>query len=204
MHIIGGGLVTFGHSHSDKGSVILEADGIPLLIDCGVCSYADSRVKQFAEPQKHNLLMPDIPEENQLVVGTGAVGKILCSEYSDGVFKYSTDLTDVWRKEIFKKNIRNITSDNPLVFEICDDVEYYEERACVFVLNTYGKISGEGTEFCISYKGVAVKVSTENWNAAKAVINQGTDGRGTIVNRLMLYTDKARKHNLITELTIKK
>lgn len=202
MHVIGGGLVTFGHSHSDKGSVILEADGIPLLIDCGVCSYADSRVKQFAEPQKHNLLMPDIPEENQLVVGTGAVGKILCSEYSDGVFKYSTDLTDAWRKEIFKKNIRSITSDNPLVFEICDDVEYYEERACVFVLNTYGEISEEDSRFCISYKGISVMVTTKNWIPEKVVTETGTDGRGEKVNRLLIYTSKAKAHNLITHLEV--
>ena len=136
------------------------------------------------------------------MVGTGAVGKILCSEYSGGVFKYSTDLTDAWRKEIFKKNIRSITSDNPLVFEICDDVEYYEERACVFVLNTYGEISEEDSRFCISYKGISVMVTTKNWIPEKVVTETGTDGRGEKVNRLLIYTSKAKAHNLITHLEV--
>lgn len=202
MHIIGGGLVTFGHSHSDKGSVILEVDGVPLLIDSGVCSYASSEVKQFAEPKRHNLLMPDIKGENQLVDGSGAIGKILCSQYSDGVFRYSTDLTDAWNKEIFKKNIRSVVSDDPAVFRICDDIEYFEECASVFVLNTYGEIAVSNGIFVITYNGVSVNITPKNWMPENFVIEESTDGRGENVNRLMLYTPKAKSHNLITELTV--
>ena len=204
MHIIGGGLVTFGHSHSDKGSVILEADGVPLLIDSGVCSYASAEVKQFAEPKKHNLLMPDIEGANQRIENSASIGKVLLSRYKDGVFEYSTDLTDAWQEGIFKKNIRSITSNNPLVFEICDDIEYYKKCACVFVLNTYGEITHDNSKFNIQYKGVSLNITPKNWTVKKTVTEQGTDGRGTKVNRLMIYTDKACMHNLVTELAIKK
>lgn len=203
MHIIGGGLVTFGHSHSDKGSVILEVDGIPLLIDSGVCSYASAGVMHFAEPEKHNLLMPDMEGIGQRINKSGSIGKILCSEYLNGVFKYSTDLTDAWQEGIFKKNIRSITSDNPLVFEICDDIEYFDECASVVIFNTYGEISEYNSVFSIMYNAMVLDITPKNWNIEKVVINRGTDGSGTSVNRLMLYTDKAKVHNLITELTIK-
>ena len=204
MHIIGGGLVTFGHSHCDKGSVILEVDGIPLLIDSGVCSYASSEVKQFAEPEKHNLLMPDIEGIGQRINKAGSIGRIICSEYDNDVFKYSTDLTDAWQEGIFKKNMRSITSENPLVFEICDDIEYVEECASVFVLNTYGEISKTEKGFDIRYNGVALNITPKSWMPEKFIIEESKDGRGTRVNRLLLYTEKSRVHNLITELAVSK
>ena len=202
MHIIGGGLVTFGHSHSDKGSVILEADGIPLLIDSGVCSYASSEVKQFAEPKRHSLLMPDIDGCNQRVDSSGAIGKIVCSEFSNDVFKYSTDLTDAWEKGIFKKNIRSITSDNPLIFEICDDIEYFSDTAATLVFNTYGEISNDASDISISHKGITVKIIPINWTPKTIETQISTDGRGEKVNRLLLHTQKMLKFNLITEIIV--
>ena len=204
MHIIGGGLVTFGHSHSDKGSIILEADGIPLLIDSGVCSYASSEVKQFAEPKKHNLLMPDIDGCNQRLDSSGAVGKILCSEFSNDVFKYSTDLTDAWQEGLFKKNVRSITSDNPLVFEICDDIEYFKDCSSILVFNTYGEISNDNSDINISYKGITVKIIPVNWTPENIETQVSTDGRGEKVNRLLLHTKKILKANLITQIIVKK
>ena len=204
MHIVGGGLVTFGHSHSDKGSIILEADGVPLLIDSGVCSYASSDVKQFAEPIRHNLLMPDIKGANQRIENSGKIGKILCSEYIDGKFIYSTDLTDAWEEGLFKKNIRRITSDNPLIFEICDDVEYEKECASILIFNTYGEITADASDISISYKEVTLKITPVNWISGKTEIQESMDGRGEKVNRLLIYTSKACVHNLITELRINK
>ena len=202
MHIIGGGLVTFGHSHCDKGSVILETNGVPLLIDSGVCSYASSEVKLFAEPKRHNLLMPDIDGVSQNIQKSGAVGRILSAEYKDGIFEYSTDLADAWCDGIFKRNIRKITSDNPKVFKVCDDLEYFEETASVFVLNTYGEIIIDNQSYKISHNGVLVVVTPENWTPDKVMIEDSTDGRGTKVNRLMLYTEKLLQKELVTEIKV--
>ena len=204
MHVIGGGLISYGHSHSDKGSVILEADGVPLLIDSGVCNYSSASTFQFAEPIKHNLIMPDIKDIKQDVGKNGMAGKILSSEYKDGVFKYSTDLTDAWQEGVFKKNIRSIVSENPAVFEISDELEYYEECASVFILNTYGEFSETSSGFIISYKGISLDITPKNWKIDKVVTETGTDGEGNRVNRLLLYTEKARSNKLITELTVKK
>ena len=202
LHITGGGLVTFGHSHSDKGSFILEADGVPIFIDCGVCDYSSPDTKRFSEPKMHNLLIPDIAGAAQDLDKNGKIGEILCAEYKNGVFRYETDLKTAWREGLFKKNKRSILSEDPCIFEITDDIEYETETASIFNLNTYGKISEAEWGFEVICGNITAKIIPKNWKIAKAVVTASEDGRKNKVNNLMLYSQKSKSMRLVTEIEI--
>lgn len=202
LHITGGGLVTFGHSHSDKGSFILEADGVPIFIDCGVCDYSSADTKRFSEPKMHNMLIPDIAGAAQNLDKNGKIGEILYAEYKNGVLKYETDLKTAWCEGLFKKNIRSIVSDNPYSFEITDDLEYETETVSIFNLNTYGEITETESGFEVICGDISAKITPINWKTEKAVMTVLEDGRKNRVNRLMLYSKKAKSIKLVTEIEV--
>ena len=47
-----------GHTHEDKGSFVLEAYGEEILIDRGICAYADTRALGMKRADQHNMLTP--------------------------------------------------------------------------------------------------------------------------------------------------
>ncbi len=48
-----------GHTHNDRGSVILEANGVPLLLDPGHPNYSNPLGEFMREPAWHNLAFPE-------------------------------------------------------------------------------------------------------------------------------------------------
>ncbi|MBO4898650.1 MAG: heparinase II/III family protein [Clostridia bacterium] len=202
MHISGGGLVTFGHSHSDKGSFILEANGTPIFIDCGVCDYSSSDTKEYEKPQMHNLLIPDIKGAKQDLERNGKIGKILYSKYENGVLSYSTDLKSAWSEGLFEKNIRSIFSDAANRFVITDEVEYQEKCSSIFNLNTYGEISETEYGFEVVYDGIITKIKPDNWKPDHYLIKKVSDGTGKEVHSIAIYSQKSLKQKLITEIEL--
>lgn len=52
-----------GHKHADNGEVILYYQNKPVLIDCGRCTYFDSRRRYYRGPMAHNICLIDNGEE---------------------------------------------------------------------------------------------------------------------------------------------
>lgn len=48
-----------GHTHDDRGAIILEANGVPLLLDPGTTNYANPLVVFMKEAAWHNLAFPE-------------------------------------------------------------------------------------------------------------------------------------------------
>lgn len=202
LHLTGGGLVTFGHSHSDKGSFILEVGGSPIFIDCGVCDYSSADTKEYAKPRMHNLLLPDVPGAMQRVDANAKIGEILCSEYENGIFHYQTDLKSAWQEGLFEKNVRSVVSGDPHRFEITDEVSYREPTASIFNLNTYGDVNETDEGFLVSYQGIKAKIQTKNWLPERFEMRTVADGMGNPVTRLSLYTQKRTRMTLVTEIEL--
>jgi len=205
LHAISG-MITFGHSHGDKGSFILEADGKQLLIDRGACSYTNAYIHVIGNSELHNVLtvVKDGRHLTQDKDNPACGGIVTQSEYEDGVFRYSTDVTPCWNGA-FKKNVRSIVSSDPYHYVIEDQVELDSEKTVCFILNTYGTITETKEGWLIEDSGVKLFVSPQNWKPDKAEYGaHGMDGKGRAVSRLCLYREGSREYLLTTELTLRK
>jgi len=131
-------------------------------------------------------------------------GIVLESKYENEVFSYATDVTISWNG-IFKKNIREITSDNPYHYTIKDSLEIGKEYLVCFILNTFGEIKEENGSFIITDSANKLVVTARNWKPDKVEIGAcGTDGTGRVVNRLCLYVGGAEEYDLITDIELSK
>jgi len=203
LHAVSGA-ITFGHAHSDKGSFVLEAGGKSLLIDRGVCGYDNPYVAVIGNSEMHNMIaaIKDNEYITQEKNNPELCGKVLKSEYNNGVFEYVTDVTKLWNG-IFEKNIRHITSVNPYQYIIKDNIKLRDADMAVFILNTYGEITQEQDKYIITDGDIRLVVSTQNWTPCKTEFGRyGTDGNGRNVSRLCLMTNSKNEENLITSVEL--
>jgi hypothetical protein len=204
-----------GHGHKDKGSFILEADGRAILIDRGTCSYDNSYSNMIEKSEVHNMITAvkdgthlgqrhelfDITEDMH---GGKYSGYVLKAEYENGKFDYVTDVTDAW-KDIFDKNIRQITAEDPHEIKICDSLEIDPQYEVCFILNCYGEITKDGADYIITDKDIRVRVHLEDWEATREEFGPcGIDGRLRDAYRLCIYTGGKREYKLNTTITLEK
>lgn len=181
--------ILFGHSHADKGSFILEANGKALLIDRGVCNYNNPYVRTIQSAESHNLTVAvkDGKFMTQKVFDETIKVRVLRDEYKNGVYYYAADVTEPWQG-YFKKNIRRIISPNPYLYIIYDDIEISDDTNTCFILNTYGNISKKDGRYVIADDDCAVNIYPVHGYIDKTDIGEnGTDGVGKPVNRLCMY-----------------
>lgn len=184
-----------GHEHEDKGSFIIEADGKSIIADRG--SVWNSKDKgAYPTAKWHNLIYPEQnAESHQAICKEGCFGRILKSEYNEGLFECAIDVSSAW-EGIFKKNIRRIISPNAKLFIFHDSVEC--DCDISFRLNTYGRLNGN----VIDLDGVKLYIHTLNWTPYKTIDEvEGTDARMNPVNLIKLY---GKPGELVTVLELSK
>lgn len=203
LHLISG-MITFGHSHGDKGSLILEAAGKALLIDRGVCTYDNAFAGLLGNSEYHNLItaVKNGLHECQNKKDPGCSAVVTEAENTGNGLSYTTDVTASW-DGIFARNIRKVSSADPYHYVITDDLKISPEYDVCFILNTYGEIREENGKILIDDGGTKLLVSAANWKPKKVEYGPyGVDGKGRSVNRLCLYTGGTEEYLLITELEL--
>ncbi len=203
LHAVSGAIV-FGHAHGDKGSLLLEADETPLLIDRGRASYSGTENIVLEKSERHNVVtaVKDGIHLTQETEDPACGAAVLRSEYENGVFTYETDVAASW-KGVFHKNVRRITSDDPHRYVVEDELEIDPEYEICFVLNTYGQITETDGGFLIEDGGKRLAVIPRNWRPDKVEAGPyGRNGNGRPVNRLCLYRGGAEHCRLTTELIL--
>lgn len=187
------GPVIFGHSHEDKGSVILENDGEALFIDRGVCDYGNSEVAKFSKALWHNLLVP-IKDGNlcsqKNMEGFG--GEIIPFVCEDGVVITGTDITKAW--EECEKCFRFIVSPEPELLLIYDILEYKDRKTkSDFILNTYGNIKPDGERVIVEGEKNRLQIVPVNYTPENTILKEdGCDGGGRRVNKIHIITSKSQ------------
>ena len=206
FYAISGSGVDGGHTHTDKGSFMLEADHTALLIDRGSCGYADTFQAVITTSQAHNVLAA---VDNGTFLDQGLSqrkfsGKILKAEYENGVFSYATDTAAAWNGA-FERNIRKIDSPNPYLYIIEDDAKLTKGDSVCFVLNTHGEISQNGDDYIIVHGDKKLTISTKDWKPEKVLMGEfGIDGKHAPVNRLCLFVGGQEEYHLTTEIRLEK
>lgn len=194
------GPVTFGHSHEDKGSVLLESRKEALLIDRGVCEYGKPETVKFGGASWHNLLIPvkdgvESRQRNKECFG----GEIIYAENDSGIIIMGTDISKVWEESL--KDYRFIISPDPELIIIYDILEYKDETIkSAFILNTYGKVERNKDGVIIYSEKNRLKIIPVNYIPEDiSSFKDGTDGAGNTVNRIRIITSKTR---IITALIL--
>ena len=193
-----------GHAHADRGSFILEANNKPLLIDRGKCDYSHTYQPIIGKAEVHNVLAG---VRNGRFLSQGGdrktyYGKILKAEYENGNFEYATDSAPAW-VDAFERNIRSISSPNPYLYVIEDDVKLNKADSACFILNTYGTITQEGDDYIIVESDIKLTITTKNWKPSKVEMGEcGIDGKERPVNRLCLHAIGAEEYRLVTEIKL--
>lgn len=100
------------HRHRDAGNFLVEFAGETLLMDSGICDYADPMTRTLQGETRHNVAVP--------VMADGSLGQQnlsqkplnLVAEGDSKRFRAQVDLTPVWKGK-FRKRIRKLLSDTP-------------------------------------------------------------------------------------------
>jgi len=197
-----------GHFHEDKGSIILEAAGKPLVIDRGILAYHEAENAFLHCAAAHSLLYPEPRADGVPFVQPGwgehAYGARLgeCIEV-DGLVLLASDNAGAWPDGLFETNLRRICSPTPTLFLIEDVIEAGQLLEMSFRLHTTQPVEVRGREAWIRALGVSLRVAAVNWtpsvvDAAECSI----DDQHRPVNLVRLVTAPARSHRLLTVLEL--
>jgi len=123
------------HTHADKGGLLLEVDGKPVLIDRGVVRYDDIRSLTMRRTCYHNAITPvredgTFPDQAPL-----SEAQIPEGEGDESRLRASINISHVWRKEM-KRCSRNVTSESPFEMEVLDEGELSKPGAVAFHLQS--------------------------------------------------------------------
>lgn len=148
------------HTHADKGGLILELDGVPMLIDRGILRYDDARVPLLKTTARHNCITPcfdgrtfvDQASASMPVIPTGAGnGKTLTADI---------DLSHVWRDHM-SNCTRSIRSSELDKFTLTDAGVLLRPGRIVFHLQALSPftISPDSTTITLAHAGCALHIT---------------------------------------------
>lgn len=205
LHYCSGELYV-GHSHQDKGSIILEAEGITLCPDCGAGYYHDANLSNLCCANNHSLFLPVFDNgklARQPMEQYG--GKIIRAELKDDYVTIASDETKAWEEGLMKHSKRRIYSPCAEVYIIVDDVELYEEHKMKFLLNSFADYEEkEKGIFTADFDKCSLNVIPLNWECQDSNVRNIKDGEKQEVFQLELTTKKSDKHFNVTAITLAK
>lgn len=166
-----------GHYHQDKGSLILEADGMTVCPDCGCGNYHDADLLTLTYPYAHSLLLPVYQDKRLVRQSAGRPGGTVLEAWDDGQkLCFFTDETGSWDEGHYKKITRRIYSRKPEVFLVEDEYQLDEAGYVEFLLNCYAEFSVKGQRASAVVGRLTLTVIPVNWNWEEASVRRFEDG----------------------------
>jgi hypothetical protein len=201
LHLCGAS-ATEGHSHEDKGALLLEAFGEAFLIDRGITVYGDPITGLLKQARLHNLITPvgaDGREMSQLNPCPQAV----CPTGSGDAqqLHLTVDASAAWSQPVLRLT-RSIDSNDPLHFTLTDEIDLAQPLPVVFHLHAYTPIHSTGNR--ATFTGHTGEL-TVTWQWAGEVIScsqELCDGEHQPVYHLAVRAPAARSHKLVTQLEV--
>jgi len=201
LHLCGASAAE-GHSHHDKGAILLEVFGESLLIDRGTPIYGDPTTGTLKQARMHNLLTP-LDAQGFCCPQINPCPKPVCptGEGDAQRLHLAVDCTVAWG-DVVRRMTRELDSPDPLHFTIIDEVELPEERALVFHLHSYYPVEVQGKWAVFQAKNSRLQVS---WDWAGEIMTAGVDlhdGNHQPVYHLAVKAPVAIRHRLVTHFEI--
>lgn len=192
-----------GHSHEDKGAIILEAFGEALLIDRGTPIYSDPAVSLLKMARFHNLATPE-DGRGQCCRQINPCPKPATPEGhgDEHCLSLRIDATPAWHPDLVRQAARAIESDDPLHITIIDEFELISAASLVFHLQTYAPVTIAERTATIAAERSTLSVTWE-WPAVSAEAGADLyDYAHRSVQHLAVRSLPARRHRLVTRLEL--
>ncbi len=210
------------HFHEDKGSIVIEAAGQPLVIDRGVLSYDRTENVFLHSAAAHSLLFPESSDPSapyhQPVRRPAAPGdtpwgvfdveraygaKLGRAVAEEDLLLLVSDQAGAWPEGLFDTHIRRICSPSPRLFIIEDVIETATPLAMSFRLHTPQPAEVRDDEAWIRAPGVALRVAAAGWSPSIVAADPcGIDDHDRPVNLVRLVSAPAKGHRLLTVLEL--
>jgi hypothetical protein len=197
-----GGKANAGHSHDDRGSIIIEAFGEEIAIDRGQMPYDNPHCETIKFARYHNILIPECDGDlfpRQMNPCPGAT--IPEGKGDESTMEGHIDITPAWG-EMVESCVRNIESDEPTSFEITDRVNFLEAKRVSF--NLHSKFPWHKTgEGWITRGNKTELTVTPGWQPDEESGEEDfVDGLNEPVYHLCLVAPAAVSHALRTALRL--
>ncbi|MBI3985819.1 MAG: hypothetical protein HY343_02780 [Lentisphaerae bacterium] len=198
-----GGRAGAGHSHADRGSLILEAFGETLLMERGVMYYDDPRVVLLKGSAFHNLVTP-VDEQglypDQILPCPSAT--IPAGHGDRRRLNAEIDIAGAWPAWA-KSWRRTLESGQPLVFRLTETVELVRPASLAFHLNShYPFVGGSNGQWAVAGERGRLVIRPEWTPASVRAEPLGVDRLCRPVQHLALLTAPALTHTLCTVFTL--
>ena len=191
-----------GHSHDDRGSIVIEAFGEEIAIDRGQMPYDDTRCNLVTHARYHNVLIPESEDETfPRQVNPCPADSIPAGSGDERNLECFIDATAAWG-ELADKCSRRIQSDTPTEFLILDEAVLPAERRVSF--NLHSKFPWVRTEdgWVTRSRRAELTVTPEWTPVAETGDEDFIDGLKEPVYHLVLVSPPAVEHNLRTRLNV--
>jgi hypothetical protein len=201
VHLCGSS-ATEGHSHEDKGALLLEAFGEAFLVDRGTPIYSDPSTSLLKEARMHNVIVP-LESDGLFGHQINPCPQAICpvGQGDEKVLTLRADCSPAWGKPV-RRVVRTLESPDPYHFTVTDEVDLDERRSLVFNLHSYFPldVTGSTAVFC----GLKSRLQV-TWEWEGTVLMAGEDlhdGQHVPVHHLALQSPAAKTHRLVTHLTL--
>ncbi len=193
-----GAMENAGHCHRDKGSFILEAGGEPFAIDRGAVPYEDAANLPFMKSEvSHNLAVPTgCGQENPSPHASDWIARGNATSLTATI-----DTGRTWLPPVLACR-RRLHSPTPGRIEITDEFELAEPLAVTFYLHSPLPMRCEGGRASIRGRALTLDVAAD-WAVAGTAEPCGVNWSYTPIHRLALASAPARRHRLVTVLTLR-
>lgn len=193
-----GGKADGGHSHDDRGSLIVEIDRQNVLVDGSQLVYSDPQAEIMKYALFHNLVTPGAIEEtgvrqinpcpvSTVVTGSGDANRLDCS----------IDVSGAWAAPVTGAS-RRVKADCIEVFTIEDTMDLESPGPVTFRCNALQPFEAAGPGWRLLGTGFEFRIEPA-WEVARSSIEQiGVDGAKRPLFQLMLEAPDSKSHRLIT------
>lgn len=192
-----------GHSHQDKGSIILEVFGEPMLIDRGVTIYNAPATPMLKVARLHNLVTPVDSSGLEMAQINPCPSAVQPDGHGDEErLSLRMDSSVAWPPEVVKSAVRTVQSDEPLHFTVTDEIELAEELPVVFHLHSY--LPFEVTQGVALLRAEKSRLQAQ-WEWEGEVVHNGVelcDYAHRDVYHLAVRSRPAQVQRLVTNFTI--
>lgn len=197
-----GGKAIGGHSHDDRGSLIVEIDRQNAIVDGSQIQYSDPQAEIMKYALFHNLLTPGALEETgvrqrnpcpvaTIVQGTGDETRLDCS----------IDVSGAWYDPVVSA-IRRVRSERLDSFVLEDTMELAARGPVTLRLNALVPFIEREGAWELPLEGVVLRIAP-GWKPSRRRMERiGVDGAKRPVYQLMLEAPEATAHRLTTRFSV--
>lgn len=176
------------HSHCDKGSFLLNVDGMGVIPDC-TRAYTNPVNIVLHHSDCHSLAIPvtdgKLGEQYQ---GEGYSAPVVVAECVNGVFRWKCDLSSIWNVPGLVEASREVVSEKKNEYTFIDHFVFEKEGAVQFRVNYL--------------EGAKLQIMPKNWSPEKKEDRVLIADDIQTVNQRILTSKEAKEVELVTVIKL--